>query len=183
MGRAFTEAVTEGTRAAVTLLNRNRTNRELFPDLPRIVCDRNDADACRQALSGTDWDYIVDFSGHYHDHMVNVLKSCRVKHYTYISSSAVDLSWADDPFFDMARHKLWCEHLVDKFAEQTLIIRPGFVVGPHDYTDRFELNDETWVWKGTNDPVRPLVTVEMLTRLLLTLLTSGHTGVARCGYR
>jgi hypothetical protein len=49
-------------------------------------------------------------------------------------------------------------------------------------TGRFELRNEVWVWRGTDNPVRPVVTVQMLVQLLLTLLACGHTGVARCGY-
>ncbi|MDA1051013.1 MAG: hypothetical protein O3C40_11110 [Planctomycetota bacterium] len=182
IGRAFTAAVVAATRIDPVLLNRNQTNRDLFPSLRRIVCDRNDAAACQRALDGSDWDFVVDFSGHTHNQMVHVLRHCRVRHYTYLSSSAVDLSWEEDPLFDMARHKLWCEHLVRTHVARALIVRSGFVVGPHDYTERFELRNEVWVWRGTDDPVRPVVTAAMLAQFLLTLLTCGHTEVARCGY-
>jgi uncharacterized protein YbjT (DUF2867 family) len=54
IGRAFTAAVVATTRVEPVLLNRNQTNRDLFPNLRRIVCDRNDAAACQRALEGTD---------------------------------------------------------------------------------------------------------------------------------
>ena len=50
IGRAFCRALIDRTSAKLTLLNRGQTNPNLFPKLPRILCDREDREACTKAL-------------------------------------------------------------------------------------------------------------------------------------
>ena len=226
IGRAFCRALIDRTSAKLTLLNRGQTNPNLFPKLPRILCDREDREACTKALHAEPsieaakngigsqpsgpildtltlrvervpaiseskkangpgrqhWDAIVDFSGQSHQHIQNIISNCDFDHYTFLSSSAVDLATPGDPYFGMAQNKLWCEHLITKRSPKTLIVRPGFVVGPNDYTNRFQKDGVTWHWLGTQNPVRPLVEVGLLVNTMLQLIEIGHTGVVRAGY-
>ncbi len=182
VGRVFCERVVHDGQFDVTLLNRGESNPELFPEVPRIVCDRDDANACRENLNGHKFDYVVDFSGWQHQHIENVTVNCQFGHYTLLSSSAVDLSWPEDELFAMAQNKLWCEHLLAKVDAPALIVRPGFVVGKYDNTDRFERKNEGWVWKGTSDPVRPLIEVDFLVGMMLQLIGRNHLGILRAGY-
>lgn len=226
IGRAFCQAMVDRTSAKPTLLNRGRTNQSLFPKLPRIVCDRDNRDACSTALRAgaangtarmdvpsstaagavldtltltmrgvgrhrendvsefakTRWDTIVDFSGQNHVQIQHIVSNCEFDHYTFLSSSAVDLAMPGDPFFSLAQNKLWCEHLVAKQSKNVLIVRSGFVVGPYDYTNRFQKDEVTWHWRGTQNPVRPVVEVELLVNMMLQLIDLGHTGIVRAGY-
>ena len=226
IGRAFCRALIDRTSAKLTLLNRGKTNPNLFPKMPRIYCDREDREACAKALNAEPtmgvakngngsqpngpvldtltlrvapmaakqdsltlnaptrkhWDSIVDFSGQSHPHIQNIISNCDFDHYTFLSSSAVDLATPGDPYFGMAQNKLWCEHLITKRAPKTLIVRPGFVVGPNDYTNRFQKDGVTWHWQGTQNPVRPLVEVGLLVNTMLQLIAIEHVGVVRAGY-
>ena len=116
LGRAFVELATKQLPVSVSLFNRGVTNPALFPDLPRLIADRDDRESCRQALDGTHWNYVVDFSGYHHQHIHHVTSHCRWDHYTFVSSSAVDLSHPNDDYFAMAQGKLWCEHLLSGIA-------------------------------------------------------------------
>jgi 2'-hydroxyisoflavone reductase len=182
IGRVFCEQVIQQGKYRPVLFNRGITNPDLFSEIERIRCDRNDADACRVLLGGQAFDHIVDFSAWTHSHVENLISNCRYGHYTLLSSSAVDLSWPEDELFPMAQNKLWCEHLVQSLERPCLIVRPGFVVGKYDNSQRFERRDAGWVWKGTTDPVRPVVDVQLLVNTILQLIQRGHTGIVRAGY-
>jgi 2'-hydroxyisoflavone reductase len=182
IGRVFCEQAINNGKHTLTLLNRGVTNPDLFQTVERLRCDRNDADQCAAQLAGRRFDYVVDFSGWQHEQIENVISNCRIGHYTYVSSSAVELSWPQDELFPMAQHKLWCEHLVTGACSRALVVRPGFVVGKYDSTNRFEMLGPTWVWRGSTDVVRPLVNVEFLASVMLQLIQRDHTGVFRAGY-
>lgn len=182
IGRAFCESLRDRHGQPFTLLNRGQTNPNLFSHNPVLLCDRNDPEECRAKLTATHWDCIVDFSAFEDRHIRNILGVCQCDHYTLISSSTVDLSWPEDPLFTMAQNKLWCEHLAHRFVSNTLIVRPGFVCGSHDYTERFEEVDGQWIWKGTRNLVFPMVRVDFLAQLLTRLVLERRTGVVRAGY-
>ena len=182
IGRNFCELFLNQSPVPFTLLNRRKTNPSAFPSVPRIVCDRNDAEECKAQLAGAHWDRIVDFSGQQDPQIRNVLDACTCNHYTFVSSSAVDRSWPGDPLFSMAQNKLWCEHLVQRYVKNLLVVRPGFVCGRYDYTNRFDEVEGMWVWKGTLSHVHPMVRVEFLCSTLLYLVQQRRTGVFRAGY-
>jgi 2'-hydroxyisoflavone reductase len=182
IGRAFCETAVKKGGLQLTLLNRGITNPGLFPGVPSIFCNRDNSEECKKMLSGTEWDSIVDFTGQTDQQIRNILSCCHCNHYTFISSSTVDLSWPADPLFSMAQNKLWCEHLLQKYVKNVLIVRPGFVCGKNDYTDRFEELEGKWFWKETSNLVYPMVRVEMLSNLLSRLIREGRTGVVRAGY-
>lgn len=182
IGRAFSERMLQRGDMQLTLLNRGISGPDLFHGLDQIRCDRNHPESCRSVLNGRYFDHIVDFSGWSHLQIENIVTHCQFGHYTFISTSAVDLSWPDDQFFQMAQNKLWCEHLIQSMEMPSLIIRPGFVVGQYDTSKRFEFRDARWVWKGTSDAVRPLVHIDLLVGTMINLIQSGHTGTVRAGY-
>ncbi len=183
IGSAFCRQVRSQSPYRLTLLNRGLSAPEAFADLEQLQADRNDAAACAAALAGRHWDYVVDFCGYEHAHIENVVCHCRFEHYTFMSTSAVELSWPADELFAMAQHKLWCEHLLAGATEHLLILRPGFVVGKEDPSQRFEPSGAHWVWKGTQDPVQPVVHVDLLVSLMLELISRNHCGVVRAGYQ
>jgi 2'-hydroxyisoflavone reductase len=140
----------------VVLFNRGRSNPDLFPQVERITGDR-EKDA--GLLSAHRWDAVIDTCG-YFPRIVRLsaeaLKN-RVEHYVYISSIS---AYADfkkigtnesDPVGTMEDEtieqitetsygplKALCEKAVqDVHGINSLIIRPGLIIGPHDPTDRF----------------------------------------------
>jgi 2'-hydroxyisoflavone reductase len=141
----------------VTLFNRGQTNPELFPQLEKLHGDR---DGDLSALEGRSWDAAVDTCG-YFPRIVRAsaeLLSDSVGHYTFISTISVyaDLSRPVDEtsplgtiedetteelgaeFENYGPLKTLCERVVEEtYGDRALIVRPGFIVGPHDPTDRF----------------------------------------------
>jgi 2'-hydroxyisoflavone reductase len=113
------------------------------------------------ALEGKSFDAVVDTSGYFPRHAAASAKLLRdnVKHYTFISTFSVykdnDTPGADESapvgvldepavetMGDQQQNygplKALCEQAVEaEFPGRTLNIRPGFIVGPNDPTDRF----------------------------------------------
>ncbi len=140
----------------VTLFNRGQTNPDLFPQVERIVGDREkDLDQ----LSGRNWDALIDTCG-YFPRIVRMSAEAlkdSVESYVFISSISVYENFSkiginesdalgkmeDETNEEMTGEtygprKALCEKAVQGvFGISSLIIRPGLIVGPHDPTDRF----------------------------------------------
>jgi nucleoside-diphosphate-sugar epimerase len=156
LGRALVEdALAHGHE--VTLFNRGQTNPELFPQVERITGDR---DGGLDALEGRTWDAVIDTCGYFPRIVRASAEALRdaVGTYVFISTISVyaDLSKPvdessplgtiedetveefGDEFQNYGPLKALCEEAVqDVYGDRALIIRPGFIVGPHDPTDRF----------------------------------------------
>lgn len=155
MGRHLVaEALRRGYE--VTLFNRGRSNPDLFPEVEKLIGDR---DGDLNVLMGGRWDAVVDTSA-YIPRVVSdsaSLLSNLVDHYTFISTMSVyaDLSkpglnesspvgvLADPENEELTGEtygplKALCEQAAEKeMPDRALIIRPGLIVGPNDPTDRF----------------------------------------------
>ncbi|WP_042143378.1 NAD-dependent epimerase/dehydratase family protein [Paucisalibacillus sp. EB02] len=146
----------------VTLFNRGN-NQDVFPDLEQLTGDRfRDLDV----LKGRKWDAVIDTSGfipHTVENSSRVLQDA--SHYTFISSCSVYKNHYDpgtdenDVVLSLSQEKLaeitktadgplygeyyghlkaMSEKTIEKsFPGKVLNIRPGLIVGPYDYTDRF----------------------------------------------
>jgi 2'-hydroxyisoflavone reductase len=153
LGRAVIDAGLERGHE-VTLFNRGTTGVDLYPELERIVGDR---DGGLDGLRGREWDAVVDTSG-YVPRLVGasaVLLADAVGHYVFVSSISVYASFAEvvdegsplaelsapgseDIGRDYGALKALCEHEVeDAFPGRSASIRAGLIVGPHDPTGRF----------------------------------------------
>jgi 2'-hydroxyisoflavone reductase len=155
IGPHFVE-VLRGAGHKITLFNRGKRNPGLFPDVETLIGDR---DGKLDALKGRDWDVVVDDSG-YVPRMVKLsadLLKDHVQHYIFVSSIS---AYADltppgidedykvavlkDPAVEQIRDdtygglKALCEQIVEKtYGERSAVIRPTYIVGPGDSTDRF----------------------------------------------
>lgn len=146
----------------ITLFNRGKTRPNLFPDLEKLHGDRdpNKGDGLK-ALEGRSWEVVIDTSGYY-PRIVRAsaeLLAPRIKQYIFISSISAyakhDKPGADeseplavlkDPtvetmgkeFENYGGLKVLCEQAAEKAAPgRATIVRPGYIVGPGDPTDRF----------------------------------------------
>ena len=165
----------------VTLFNRNKTNSGIFPEVERLIGDR---DGKLDALLGRTWDAVIDVNG-YLPRIVrdsSKLLQENVDHYLYISSGSVyDLSAPiqsideksplvatedinTEIFLGPAYGglKLLCEKVVTEyFPDRSTILRPGLIAGPHDNTDRITYwvdriarGGEVLVPVKPNDPIQ-----------------------------
>jgi len=79
---------------AVTIFNRGRTNTHLFPEVEKLVGDR---DGQLGALEGRTWDVVLDNSGYVPRHVrdsAQLLKDAS-DHYLFTSTAGVYASWYD----------------------------------------------------------------------------------------
>ncbi|MFL5950079.1 MAG: NAD-dependent epimerase/dehydratase family protein [Gaiellaceae bacterium] len=151
LGRAIVEtALARGHE--VTLFNRGRTNPELFPTAEKLRGDRSDDLA---ALDGRAWDAAIDVAAYFPREVEPaVQRLAEVGQYVFVSSVSVYadqsvppaedaelevLTDPDDPSDESyGARKAACEAIVRRaFDERATIVRPGLIVGPHDFTDRF----------------------------------------------
>lgn len=155
LGRHLVEsALAAGHR--LTLFNRGRTNPDLFPGVEKLHGDRT---TDLSALQGRRWDAAIDLCG-YVPRVVRAsaeLLSGAVAHYTFISSISVFADFKQpgmdenaptgvlaDPMTEQITNETYgplkalCEQAVEQaLPGRSLIIRPGYIVGPNDHTDRF----------------------------------------------
>ena len=143
----------------VTLFNRG-SKKDMFPELETIVGDRdpNNGEGLN-GLKGRTFDCVVDTSGYLPRHVegsAELLKA-QAKHYLFISTVAVydnfsvkgadenhTLGSLDDPTVEEITGttygplKVYCEQMVTKhFPDNHTILRPTYIIGPGDHTDRF----------------------------------------------
>jgi len=140
----------------VTLFNRGRSNADLFPDLETLIGDR---DGQLDALRGREWDAVIDTSGYVPRHVRDsaTLLARQASHYLFVSSVSVyanfDASGIDedyalatmpDPTVEEVTEdtygpmKVLAEQAVmEAFPKGATVVRPGYIVGPGDTTDRW----------------------------------------------
>ena len=156
VGRHLVEAA-QARGHEITLFNRGRQNADLFPQVEKLRGDR-DGDGL-DALAGRSWDAVLDTCG-YVPRIVRQsaeMLAGAVSRYVFISSISVyadtsapgvdensPLGTLEDTATEEIAGdtygplKVLCEQKVQAaLPDGALIIRPGFIVGPHDPTDRF----------------------------------------------
>ena len=186
---------------SVTLFNRGRTNNELFPDLETIAGDRGGDLA---ALQGRKWDAVIDNSGYVPRHVANsaAMLTANVAQYLYISTIAVydDFSKPNDENSALATIadesteevtgetygplKALCEKraraAID--AERLTILRPTYICGPGDHTDRFTYwpvrvsKGGEMLLPGTADHAMQIIDVRDLANFTIDCLDEGISG-------
>lgn len=155
IGPHFVHALTEAGHT-VTLFNRGKRDPDARQGVEQLLGDRNDN---LEALEGRDWDVVIDNSGYTPGQVKRstALLEKQVKQYIFISSIAVYDDFQDPPILeshkltsigDMPQDKLadgnygalkvLCEKVVvDAFGKKAAIIRPTYICGPGDFSDRF----------------------------------------------
>ncbi|MCH7564760.1 MAG: NAD-dependent epimerase/dehydratase family protein [Gemmatimonadetes bacterium] len=140
----------------LTLFNRGRTNTHLFPEVEKLKGDR---DGDLLALEGRTWDVVIDNSG-FVPRLVRdsaELLHGSVGRYIYVSSVSAYADF-ETPGFDedytlgtmedntveevtgatYGPLKVLCEQAVQEiYGAAATIVRPHYIVGPGDSTDRW----------------------------------------------
>lgn len=163
LGPEVVEAATSRGHS-ITLFNRGKTRPQLFPDLEKLHGDRDpDKGDGLKALKEHEggWDAVIDTSGYYPRHVKASaeLLAGKAGQYVFISTVSVygDNSKAgmdetapvgtiDDPTVEnmgaeMKNYgplKALCEQAAEKaMPGRVTSIRPGYIVGPGDWSGRF----------------------------------------------
>ncbi len=147
----------------LTMLNRGKTGEGLFPEISRIVGDRNDE---LVELNGRSFDAVVDCSGYRPNQIRRVSQALANKpYYLFISTISVyddysvpfidegsslhDTAKITDPDgcpIDAENYgplKVLCEQAVAEEFPSHGMIRPGLIMGPFDHTQRISY----WPWR------------------------------------
>jgi 2'-hydroxyisoflavone reductase len=155
IGPHFVHALSEGGHK-ITLFNRGKRDPEAKQGVEQLLGDRNND---LKSLEGRDWDVVIDNSGYTPNQVklsTDLLKD-HARHYIFISSIAVYDDFQNPPIEeshklagigDMPTDKLagdnygalkvLCEGVVEKaYGKRTNIIRPTYICGPGDFSDRF----------------------------------------------
>ena len=155
IGPHFVDALSAGGHK-ITLFNRGKRDPDASPGIEQLLGDRN---GDLKSLEGRDWDVVIDNSG-YTPNQVKLstdLLRAHAPHYVFISSIAVyndsrnppiDESHALAPIGDLPQDKLngenygalkvLCEGVVQQaYGKRACIIRPTYICGPGDFSDRF----------------------------------------------
>ncbi|WP_437572199.1 SDR family oxidoreductase [Sorangium sp. So ce542] len=204
-------AVVEAAKArgyTVTLFNRGKTRPHLFPDIEKLHGDRdpNKGDGLK-ALAGRAWDAVIDNSG-YVPRIVKAsaeLLAPNVRQYVFISSLSAYASHATpgadetapvatmaDPtvetmgkdFENYGPLKALCEQAAEAaMPGRVTRVRPGFIVGPEDPTDRFtywpvrvERGGEVLAPGTPLDPIQ-IIDVRDLAAWLVAVVEARTTGI------
>lgn len=155
IGPHFVDALTAGGHT-LTLFNRGKRDPGAKQGVEQLLGDRNDN---LKALEGRDWDVVIDNSGYTLPQvkLSTSLLEGHVGQYIFISSIAVYDDFQNPPILeshkladigDMPTDKLTdgnygalkvlCERVVqEQFGRRANIIRPTYICGPGDFSDRF----------------------------------------------
>ena len=207
LGPAFVTAA-RARGHELTLFNRGKTRPELFPNLEKLQGDRdpNKGEGLK-ALEGRKFDAVLDTSGYY-PRMVRAsaeLLAPNVGQYIFISSvsayakndtpgadeSAATATLADPNVETMGKNyenygglKRACEEAAEKaLPGRVANVRPGYIVGPEDRTDRyvyfplrFERGGEMLAPGSPSDPLQ-IIDVRDLAEWLVLLVERNTTGI------
>lgn len=185
----------------VTLFNRGRTDPDLFPELETLIGDRNDD---LEALRGREWDVVIDNSAilpRWVRQSAEVLRGA-VGRYVFVSSTGVFFPYQtagiaedgpvgtiDDPTTEVidaetygALKALSEDVAREVFPEGHLVIRPTYIVGPGDRSDRFtywpvriDRGGEVLAPGEPGDPMQ-YIDVRDLTQFMIQLLERDVSG-------
>jgi len=187
----------------ISVFNRGRTTPRLHPELfDRVEHLEGDRNGDLKSIETGTWDAVIDNSGQrveWARDAAQLLKD-RVRFYLYVSSTGVYLPYrtaniredtklvlADDPPLERPSYgvmKSLSEMEVQKALPRgAIVVRPTYIVGPGDTSDRFpywpvraERGGEVLVPGKKTDPVQ-FIDVRDLTEFMIRLIENGTTGV------
>lgn len=202
----------------LTLFNRGRSRKHLFPEVERILGDQDPAkgeglkNLEKAVADGRTWDAVIDDIAYYPALLKPRLEllAKATAHYVLISSISAyaknDQPDADETSAvavlddenrrEMGKNyehygalKAACERAAEKtFPGRCANVRPGFIVGPEDPTDRFTYwpvrydRGGEMLWPGTPDDPVQIIDVRDLGAWLVKVVETRTCGVFNaCG--
>lgn len=182
IGKAFVTALQGAKTHSIYMANRG-TQENNFDGITFIELDRLKEDTCKKLKNYT-FQIVIDFSCLTTAMFKHTARNINCDYYVFISSGLADLRDKQHADYDYGRNKRYSEKLVKKFCNKNLIVRPGYVVGEGDYTNRFERKDKLplYSFKGTTQCVSQFIDVEFLASSLVNMIHYQETGVVKLGY-
>ncbi|RYG33927.1 NAD-dependent epimerase/dehydratase family protein [bacterium] len=180
----------------VSLYHRGQTNPDALPNAWHLTGDRNDGYPRGQ------WDAAIDVSGYIPRHAGEAAEAVKAYCYMFVSTVSVYEQTAgksgpneesprvappEPPTEEITGEtygglKTACEDVVLQHRPDASILRPGLVVGPHDYTNRFDKwarafrdGGDVSVPPRLAQPLQ-LIHARDLAEFALDLLSSGREG-------
>lgn len=146
VGKSFVEYASIDERYNLYLANRGTIKK------PDIIVDRNVEKDCIN-LKSRKYDVVVDFSCYDLNQFKNTYQFLNFNKYIFISTKAVEglpfkNASPDDEMVKYAQNKKECEDFIIKNIENYSIIRPCYIVGKDDYTNRFYKKDNKYYWNN-----------------------------------
>ena len=205
LGRALVEAALAQRPPAYPVQPRP-SDPGIFSEVEQLHGDR---DGGLTALAGRSWDAVIDTCG-YVPRIVRQsaeLLAPSVEHYTFVSTLSVYADarqpgiteayplgrLADESVEEITGEtygplKVLCESAVEQaFPGRALVVRPGLIVGPHDFSDRFSY----WPYRlgrggevlAPGRPSRPVqfIDVRDLAEWLVRMVEARQAGVFNAG--
>lgn len=193
------EALSRGH--GVTLFNRGRTNSGLFPDLETIKGDRA---GDLQGLTNRRWSAVVDNSGYMPQYVQNSARTLadNIGQYLFISTISTYASYAqpnhegsplavledEGAEFSWENYgalKVLCEKRVAEEIgdSRTTILRPTYICGPGDSTDRFTYwpvrtrRGGRMLWPGSPAHTMQIIDVRDLATFVIDCLEAKTAGI------
>jgi 2'-hydroxyisoflavone reductase len=155
VGRGIAQAAVDRGHD-LTVFHRGQTGRDLFPQATHLIADRNED---LSALAGGEWDATVDVSAYFPRQVRSLAAALggRGGRHVFISSvsaystsvpagydETAALAEVSDPEAETVTGenygglKVACEQEATRlYGPATTIVRPTYVIGPHDRTYRF----------------------------------------------
>ena len=186
----------------VTLFNRGRTNNELFPDLETVKGDRA---GDLEGLQGRSFDAVIDNSGYVPRHVETSAKllADSAEHYLFISTISVYASFADpmdensplgtieDETVEEVTGETYgpLKALCEKRAaaamgeDRLTILRPTYICGPGDHTDRFSYwpvraqAGGDMLWPGSPEHTTQIIDVRDLANFTIDAVERRTAGI------
>ena len=178
IGKHFVKSI-QNQNYDITIANRGISG---YSD---IKIDRNDFESCKN-LNNISFDIVVDFSCYNVDQLENVLKNTIFNKYIFISTSGVEFL----PFmnvgpedYEMAAYilkKKHCEDYIINNINNYHIIRPCYVVGEDDYTNRFYKKDGKYFWTNGKELTFYIEVSKLVKTINKTLKINGNSIINPC---
>jgi nucleoside-diphosphate-sugar epimerase len=146
-----------------------------------IFIDRENYASC-QILKEYKFDAVIDLSCYTKSHFENTYKNLTFLKYIFISSSAVEAIPFINAEPDMleiikyAYNKKECEDFIIKNIKDYFIIRPCYIVGENDYTNRFYRKNNKYYWNNGTE-LTYYIEVENLVKIIVEAIESKNNKI------
>jgi len=148
---------------------------------PNIVINRDNEKDCSN-LKNKEYDTVIDFSCYNLNQFKNTHGSLKFNKYIFISTSAVEaipFQNVSPDMYEMVRYahnKKECEDFIINNIKNYSIIRPCYIVGKDDYTNRFYKKDDKYYWNNGLE-LTYYIEAETLSKLIFNEINNNSNSI------